>query len=35
MQPYAALSDNEVKAIYAYLKMIPKINNKVDRKISD
>ena len=35
MQPYAALSDNEVKAIYAYLKMIPKINNKVDRKVSD
>ncbi|MFI5187607.1 MAG: c-type cytochrome [Chitinophagales bacterium] len=35
MQPYAALSDNEVKAIYAYLKTIPKISNKVDRKISD
>jgi hypothetical protein len=31
MMPYAGLSENEVKAVYAYLKTIPKINNKVDR----
>lgn len=34
MQPYAGLSDNDVKAIFAYLKTIPKIKNKVDRKVS-
>lgn len=33
MQPYLALSDNEVKAIYAYLKTVPKIKNKVDRNL--
>lgn len=33
MQPYTRLSDNEVKAIYAYLKTIPKIHNKVERKL--
>ena len=32
MKPYADLSDGEVKAIFAYLKTIPKINNKVERK---
>lgn len=32
MQPYSALTDAEVKAIYAYLKTIPKIKNKVERK---
>lgn len=31
MKPYTFLSDGEVKAIYAYLKTIPKIHNKVDR----
>ena len=34
MLPYAGLSDKEVRSIYAYLKTIPKINNKVDRKVS-
>lgn len=33
MKPYVYLSDGEVKAIYSYLKTIPKIHNKVDRKI--
>ncbi len=33
MAPYANLSDNEARAIYAYLKTVPKINNKVDRKL--
>lgn len=33
MAPYPDLSDNEVKAIYAYLKSIPKIHNKVERKV--
>jgi hypothetical protein len=32
MQPYAGLSDKEVKAVFAYLKTIPKIRNKVERK---
>ncbi|HUC79412.1 MAG TPA: c-type cytochrome, partial [Flavisolibacter sp.] len=32
MAPYTDLSDGEVKAIFAYLKTIPKINNKVERK---
>lgn len=31
MKPYADLSDGEAKAIYAYLKTIPKIHNKVER----
>jgi mono/diheme cytochrome c family protein len=31
MMPYTGLTDNEAKAIYAYLKTIPKINNKVER----
>lgn len=31
MKPYAELTDGEVKAIYAYLKTLPKIHNKVDR----
>lgn len=31
MKPYVYLSDGEVRAIYTYLKTIPKINNKVDR----
>jgi cytochrome c1 len=32
MKPYADLTDGEAKAIYAYLKTIPKIENKVERK---
>ena len=31
MKPYADLTDGEAKAIYAYLKTIPQIHNKVDR----
>jgi hypothetical protein len=31
MKPYTDLTDGEVRAIYAYLKTIPKINNKVER----
>ncbi len=31
MKPYADLTDGEVKAVFAYLKTIPKIKNKVDR----
>lgn len=34
MQPYANLTDKEVRAIYKYLKTIPPINNKVERKVS-
>lgn len=33
MQPYSALTDAEVKAIYAYLKTVPVIKNKVVRKL--
>jgi cytochrome c2 len=32
MEPYANLTDDEAKAIYAYLKSIPAVTNKVDRK---
>jgi hypothetical protein len=32
MKPFAFLSDGEAKAIYAYLKTIPKIKNEVQRK---
>ena len=32
MLPYANLTEAEAKAIYAYLKSIPAITNKVDRK---
>lgn len=32
MQPYINLTDKEVKAIYAYLKTIPIITHKVERK---
>jgi mono/diheme cytochrome c family protein len=32
MQPYASLSKTEVNAIYAYLKTLPAINNKVVRR---
>lgn len=33
MKPYSYLTDGEVKAIYAYLKTVPKIQNKVERKL--
>ena len=32
MQPYSNLTDQEVKAVYAYLKTVPKIHHKVERK---
>jgi cytochrome c1 len=32
MKPYVYLTDSEAKAIYAYLKTIPKIKNQVERK---
>lgn len=32
MQPYINLTDKEVKAIYAYLKTVPTLSNKVERK---
>lgn len=32
MNPYPNLTDKEAKAIYAYLKTVPKLNNKVERK---
>lgn len=31
MMPYLTLTDEEAKAIYAYLRTVPKISNKVDR----
>ncbi|MGZ5287620.1 MAG: c-type cytochrome [Flavisolibacter sp.] len=33
MKPFADLTDGEVKAIFAYLKTIPKVRNHVDRNI--
>jgi len=33
MKPYVYLSDGEAKAIFAYLKTLPKISNQVDRKL--
>ncbi|RPD51053.1 c-type cytochrome [Paracnuella aquatica] len=32
MMPYTYLTDGEAKAIYAYLKTLPKIQNKVERQ---
>jgi cytochrome c1 len=32
MIPYMAMTDSEAKAIYAYLKTVPKISNKIERK---
>ena len=32
MDPYTNLTDKEVQAIYAYLKTIPKLDHKVERK---
>ncbi|HEY4147773.1 MAG TPA: hypothetical protein VGM41_02530 [Chitinophagaceae bacterium] len=32
MLPYANLSESEAKALYAYLRSVPAITNKVDRK---
>jgi cytochrome c1 len=31
MAPYSSLTDSEAKAIFAYLKTVPKIKNKVER----
>jgi cytochrome c1 len=33
MELYSNLSDKEAKAIYAYLKTVPKLSNKVERKL--
>ncbi len=33
MAPFSNLSDGEAKAIFAYLKTVPKFKNKVDRII--
>lgn len=33
MLPYTSLTDNEVKAIYAYLKTVPKMHNQIERKL--
>jgi mono/diheme cytochrome c family protein len=33
MLPYSNLTDKEAKAIYAYMKTVPKVNNKVERKV--
>lgn len=35
MTPYAGLTDKEVKAVYVYLRSVPKIKNKVERNIVD
>ncbi|CAN5312002.1 cytochrome c [soil metagenome] len=35
MNPYSNLSDNEAKAVYAYLKTVPVISNKVERQLRD
>lgn len=32
MMPYTNLTDKEVRAIYAYLKTVPLLNNKIERK---
>ena len=31
MMPYLTLSDNEAKAIYAYLRTVPKLSHKIDK----
>jgi mono/diheme cytochrome c family protein len=35
MLPYSNLTDKEAKAIFAYLKTVPKLNNKVERKFQE
>jgi cytochrome c2 len=35
MIPYANLTEAEAKAVYAYLRSVPKISNKVERKFSE
>ncbi len=35
MIPYIGLSDSELKAVYAYIKTVPPISNKVERKFAD
>ena len=34
MTPFTKLTDYEASAIYAYLKSVPPIDNKVDRKLA-
>jgi hypothetical protein len=34
MQPYSLLEEAEAKAIYAYLKTVPPVQNKIDRELS-
>lgn len=33
MSPFVQLTDNELKAIYAYMRTVPKIKNQVDRGV--
>ncbi len=35
MLPFSNLTDSEAKAIFAYLKSVPKIKNKVDRRLNE
>ncbi len=35
MEPYTELTDEEAAAIFAYLKTVPAVSNKVERKIYD
>jgi hypothetical protein len=35
MIPYTNLTDDEAKAIFAYLKTVPVKENKVDRKLEE
>jgi mono/diheme cytochrome c family protein len=35
MTPYSQLTDKEAKAIFAYLKTVPKLDNKVERKFAE
>ena len=35
MMPFVNLTDSELKAIYAYLRTVPKIKNKVDRGLPE
>jgi cytochrome c1 len=33
MTPFTDLTDNEARAIFAYLKSLPKIHNKIERNV--
>ncbi|CAN5450593.1 hypothetical protein BH11BAC1_BH11BAC1_19370 [soil metagenome] len=33
MEPYSQLTDEEAKAIYAFLRTVPKLNHKVERRL--